>query len=232
MELRRHCHCSMRLCGSTSGDSRDAAPVYASLVDLEAARRQHWNQLGYTRDQHTYRLLLLLNHATNRLRIKHCQVSQQLDHRQQWHPPKSPRLNAPGRVARKDRPLQSQKHRSRHWSTIYNLRVRRLACICIKEPHLTHLTVTERARKLRAQYAFQAQGLRARLELRINRIPQSLRKTTMQDLVDKYTQQNKPSSSPQKLHHISHMISSPAKNRGIKRSRYATAKLLLCSGPT
>ncbi|GAB7352761.1 hypothetical protein MBLNU459_g3110t1 [Dothideomycetes sp. NU459] len=92
------------------------------------------------------------------------------------------------------------------------------------------LEITERARKLRAQYAFQAQGLRARLELRINRIPQSLRKTSMHDLVHKYDGQNKPgptSSSPQKpqLQHISQLSSSPAKNKGLKRSsdHFATA---------
>ncbi|KAF2724433.1 hypothetical protein K431DRAFT_300761 [Polychaeton citri CBS 116435] len=54
------------------------------------------------------------------------------------------------------------------------------------------LEITERARKLRAQHALQAQGLRTRLELRINRIPQALRKRTMQDLLDEHTQRANP----------------------------------------
>ena len=49
------------------------------------------------------------------------------------------------------------------------------------------LPVTKRARKLRAQYALQAQSLRTRIELRINRIPASLRKANLGELLDKYT---------------------------------------------
>lgn len=48
------------------------------------------------------------------------------------------------------------------------------------------ITVTERARKLRAQYALQAQGLRTRIEIRVNRIPMSLRKVKMEDLMRKH----------------------------------------------
>ncbi|CAF9908455.1 MAG: hypothetical protein HETSPECPRED_008083 [Heterodermia speciosa] len=48
------------------------------------------------------------------------------------------------------------------------------------------LEVTERARKLRAQYALRAQSLRTRIELRINRIPHSLRKANMGELCQKY----------------------------------------------
>ncbi|KAL2216454.1 Borealin N terminal-domain-containing protein [Thermoascus aurantiacus ATCC 26904] len=48
------------------------------------------------------------------------------------------------------------------------------------------LEITERARKLRAQYALQAQDLRARLERRINRIPVALRKVTMGELLERY----------------------------------------------
>ena len=47
-------------------------------------------------------------------------------------------------------------------------------------------TVTERARKLRAQYMLQAQGLRTRIEIRVNRIPMALRKANMGDLWLKY----------------------------------------------
>ncbi|KAL9021257.1 MAG: hypothetical protein Q9185_001541 [Variospora sp. 1 TL-2023] len=48
------------------------------------------------------------------------------------------------------------------------------------------LLVTERARKLRAQYALQAQSLRARIELRVNRIPTAMRKAKMGELYQKY----------------------------------------------
>jgi hypothetical protein len=57
---------------------------------------------------------------------------------------------------------------------------------------LTLGLVTERARKLRAQYALQAQGLRSRLEMRVNRIPQALRKRNIQDLLDEYANNTKP----------------------------------------
>jgi hypothetical protein len=61
-----------------------------------------------------------------------------------------------------------------------------------RETGLTSTSVTERARKLRAQYALQAQGLRARLEMRVNRIPQALRKRNIQDLLDEYANNTKP----------------------------------------
>ncbi|RAL04630.1 uncharacterized protein BO80DRAFT_373966 [Aspergillus ibericus CBS 121593] len=48
------------------------------------------------------------------------------------------------------------------------------------------LELTERARKLRAQYALQANDLRARIERRINRIPIALRKATMGELLEKH----------------------------------------------
>ncbi|KHN95292.1 Borealin-lik [Metarhizium album ARSEF 1941] len=51
------------------------------------------------------------------------------------------------------------------------------------------LEVTERARRLRAQYHLQAQGLRSRIEIRINRIPVSLRKLTIGELILKCSQQ-------------------------------------------
>ncbi|MCJ1448348.1 MAG: hypothetical protein MMC23_008863 [Stictis urceolatum] len=47
------------------------------------------------------------------------------------------------------------------------------------------LEVTERARKLRAQYALQAHTLRSRVELRVNRIPLSLRKANIGELFEK-----------------------------------------------
>ncbi|KAJ0121432.1 hypothetical protein J7T55_008596 [Diaporthe amygdali] len=48
------------------------------------------------------------------------------------------------------------------------------------------LEISERARKLRAQYNLQAQGLRTRIEIRVNRIPMALRKSKMGDLADKH----------------------------------------------
>ncbi|CBF79665.1 hypothetical protein AN7578.2 [Aspergillus nidulans FGSC A4] len=48
------------------------------------------------------------------------------------------------------------------------------------------LEITERARKLRAQYALQAQDLRARIERRVNRIPVILRKANMGELLEKH----------------------------------------------
>ncbi|KAL4996779.1 Borealin N terminal-domain-containing protein [Aspergillus recurvatus] len=48
------------------------------------------------------------------------------------------------------------------------------------------LEITERARKLRAQYALQAQDLRARIERRVNRIPVALRKANMGELLEKH----------------------------------------------
>ncbi|EFX04731.1 hypothetical protein CMQ_1659 [Grosmannia clavigera kw1407] len=55
------------------------------------------------------------------------------------------------------------------------------------------LEVTERARKLRAQYNLQAQGLRTRIEIRVNRIPMALRKLKVGDLLLKHSAgQSKP----------------------------------------
>ncbi|KAK3363040.1 Borealin N terminal-domain-containing protein [Lasiosphaeria hispida] len=49
------------------------------------------------------------------------------------------------------------------------------------------LEIAERARKLRATYNIHAQSLRTRIEIRVNRIPLSLRKARMGDLLNKYT---------------------------------------------
>ncbi|OJD29823.1 borealin-like protein [Diplodia corticola] len=86
------------------------------------------------------------------------------------------------------------------------------------------LEITERARKLRSQYGLLAQGLRSRLEMRVNRIPTALRKTNILDLIEKYSEQPgaepptstiarpmlKPSESAEQL--------SPVPRRGIKRT--------------
>ncbi|KAK3366967.1 Borealin N terminal-domain-containing protein [Lasiosphaeria ovina] len=47
------------------------------------------------------------------------------------------------------------------------------------------LEITERARKLRANYNIHAQSLRTRIEIRVNRIPLSLRKVKMGELLQK-----------------------------------------------
>lgn len=54
------------------------------------------------------------------------------------------------------------------------------------------LQVTERARKLRAQYALQAHSLRTRIALRINRVPAPLRKANMGELLAKYMEMSDP----------------------------------------
>lgn len=56
--------------------------------------------------------------------------------------------------------------------------------------------VTVRARRLRAQYGTQAEGLRTRVEFRVNRIPPALRKQKLGDLIEKYNDEGtKPSGS-------------------------------------
>ncbi|KAJ5085117.1 hypothetical protein N7532_009888 [Penicillium argentinense] len=56
------------------------------------------------------------------------------------------------------------------------------------------LEITERARKLRSQYALQANDLRARIERRVNRIPVSLRKANMGELYEKHNAPNSTTS--------------------------------------
>ncbi|KAK0250144.1 hypothetical protein B0A54_11880 [Friedmanniomyces endolithicus] len=58
------------------------------------------------------------------------------------------------------------------------------------------LEITERARKLRAQYALQAQGLRTRLEMRVNRIPQALRQRKMGDLLAEHAEKARAKVTP------------------------------------
>ena len=100
-------------------------------------------------------------------------------------------------------------------------------------------SVTERARKLRAQYALQAQSLRTRIELRINRIPKSLRSANMGELIAKYLENTKeaensgphesetskpPSKQPQAEKPLpipsSTKPASTARLRGTKRKRF------------
>lgn len=67
------------------------------------------------------------------------------------------------------------------------VRLRPWASNCSKGDGSTNASkVADRARKLRAQYNLQAQGLRTRIEIRVNRIPMALRKARMGELADKY----------------------------------------------
>ncbi|KAI0165740.1 Borealin N terminal-domain-containing protein [Xylariaceae sp. FL1272] len=58
------------------------------------------------------------------------------------------------------------------------------------------LEITERARRLRAQYNIQAQQLRSRLEMRVFRVPYKLRKMTMGELLEKAKQPQLPPVPP------------------------------------
>ncbi|CAK7263885.1 hypothetical protein SEPCBS57363_000789 [Sporothrix epigloea] len=74
--------------------------------------------------------------------------------------------------------------------------------------------VTERARQLRAQYNLQAQGLRTRIEIRVNRIPMALRKLKMGDLLLKYsTDQQKAALKPVLLSEMDQKSSRTAVSR-------------------
>jgi hypothetical protein len=104
---------------------------------------------------------------------------------------------------------------------------------------ITLTTVTERARKLRAQYTMQAQQLRTRIEIRVNRIPIALRKAKMGDLFLKYAE-----TAANPIASTSHKVKSPAKNliqagqsrsragpspnRGVKRLRYLSVQRVEC----
>ncbi|EPQ65630.1 hypothetical protein BGT96224_1928 [Blumeria graminis f. sp. tritici 96224] len=94
-------------------------------------------------------------------------------------------------------------------------------------------TVTERARKLRAQYMLQAQGLRTRIEIRVNRIPTALRQAKMGDLLRKYGDVSAPNNPGptnlrNRLPHINvlaapkNLKAGPLPKRGMKRTRSAT----------
>ncbi|KAM0353919.1 hypothetical protein ACHAPZ_008577 [Fusarium culmorum] len=53
------------------------------------------------------------------------------------------------------------------------------------------LEITERARRLRAQYNYMATTARSRIEMRLNRIPISMRNVKMGDLLQKYMDQER-----------------------------------------
>jgi len=101
-------------------------------------------------------------------------------------------------------------------------------------------TVTERARKLRAQYALQAQSLRTRVELRVNRIPKNLRTAKIGDLLLKYAESTrpkekaaaKPTAQPAPIDQVPKgtianepkepMPAAATQSRGTKRTRYGS----------
>lgn len=72
-------------------------------------------------------------------------------------------------------------------------RVRRWLVACTD-----NLAVTERARKLRHNYVLMAENLRYRLEMRVNRIPTSLRKVNLQELIERATQQQNAAAARSK----------------------------------
>ncbi len=76
--------------------------------------------------------------------------------------------------------------RSQKQSLMDNLQLESMLFISWSAEFTLTIAVTERARKLRAQYALQAQDLRARLERRVNRIPVALRKANMSELLEKH----------------------------------------------
>ena len=100
-----------------------------------------------------------------------------------------------------------------------------------------NISVTERARKLRAQYALQAQSLRTRVEIRVDRIPKNLRAALMGDLLLKYAESvkqeaqvmAKPVAKPEPKNATRKKITTEkpealpitaARAQGVKRTRY------------
>jgi len=129
---------------------------------------------------------------------------------------------------------------SQKQALIDNLQLEGTFPIVLSRRPTNSFSVTERARKLRAQYALQAQSLRTRIELRINRIPTSLRKANMGELYQKYheaakdpalepaassTEAPKPQEArvePQKPQPLAKPVEKKAapRPRGLKRTRY------------
>ncbi|KAI1373630.1 Borealin N terminal-domain-containing protein [Hypoxylon crocopeplum] len=93
------------------------------------------------------------------------------------------------------------------------------------------LEITERARRLRAQYNIQAQQLRSRVEMRVNRIPTSLRKVKMGELLSKSLQpqqQQRQPPRPPKSAYVARPPPVPAKDgtspKPIQRKPVPTSK--------
>lgn len=81
-------------------------------------------------------------------------------------------------------------------------------------------TVTDRARKLRGQYALQAQGLRVRLEGRLNRVPFQLRQRKMQDLMNEYVEKRSPAKPALMSTQARKVVEVPMPRKELKRQRY------------
>ncbi|KAI2466381.1 Borealin N terminal-domain-containing protein [Annulohypoxylon bovei var. microspora] len=92
------------------------------------------------------------------------------------------------------------------------------------------LEVTERARRLRAQYNVHAQQIRSRVEMRVNRIPNALRKMKMGELLTKSLQPQQPPRPPKKAKSATEISGADKENQGNavenpkKRLRGAPAK--------
>lgn len=97
---------------------------------------------------------------------------------------------------------------------------------------LTLYLVTERARKLRAQYVLQAQGLRTRMEIRIHRIPAGLRKVTMGELYEKQMEKAEPAQQKGKAAAIAaHQTLDPTEYISPNKTRPSPSKTIKTIAP-
>ncbi|KAK0717043.1 Borealin N terminal-domain-containing protein [Lasiosphaeria miniovina] len=76
------------------------------------------------------------------------------------------------------------------------------------------LEITERARKLRANYNIHAQSLRTRIEIRVNRIPLSLRKVKMGELLQKFSAEQQQQHQQQQAQRTAVVAAANAATRG------------------
>lgn len=83
--------------------------------------------------------------------------------------------------------------------------------------------MTERARKLRAEYAEHASSLRLRLEMKVNKIPVGLRNRKMGDLLEEFAQKDRPVEPPApqavSVHRGEREEQAWKVTRGVKRAR-------------
>ncbi|CAL8582825.1 hypothetical protein XPA_008468 [Xanthoria parietina] len=93
------------------------------------------------------------------------------------------------------------------------------------------LEITERARKLRAQYALQAQNLRARMELRVNRIPTAMRQANMGELYDKYLESTQQQPSVNETKKLAEKTNAPASPRSTKPTVCSPKKQMEAAPP-
>jgi hypothetical protein len=136
----------------------------------------------------------------------------------------APDATPTGPPAKRMRLTQTQKQ-----ALIDNLQLESEWNLCLKgQSSADRSAVTERARKLRSQYALQANDLRSRIERRVNRIPLSLRTATMGELLEKHSGPSITSpmrkASPTKAFRAAPSISidqalSPARDNRPRRTR-------------